>query len=189
MENVIFLSAETPPDPVDSSARCSDVPIEGHTLTFPRIVWYDAADVDSAVRQIAVNNVAPVVLAGFSKSGLGAIRVALRIPELVRGLLIFDAPLNIPPLEKCLRPAFTEAQMLVRAMHETLHPSTRIVLIGGKEFHKEMRLFSGFLTREAVAHNFIDKPAREHRWESGWVKESLKDILNEEKWGDDIPTI
>jgi pimeloyl-ACP methyl ester carboxylesterase len=188
MKHVIFLPVENPPDPVNASALCGDVPVEARALRYQRMVWYDRADVDSAVAQIAALGVDSVILAGFSKSGPGAIQVALRIPEIVRGLLIFDAPFAMPALGGN-DPASARAESLARAMHDALHPSTRIVLIGGEHFHEEMRGFGGLLTREAVPHDFIDQPGRAHRWDSGWVREGLKDILNEENWGGNVPTV
>lgn len=71
-----------------------------HAIQYPHLVWYNNPVCDEAIAQIRTLNVSAGVLLWFSKSGLGALNIARRIPDLISGTIIFDAPVAreaLPP--------------------------------------------------------------------------------------------
>lgn len=101
--NLVLLPATEPDDGTygfmpEQIESYPDVSV--HPIRFPRMVWYNGTTRQETVAQIRSLGVAPIVLAGFSKSGLGVWNTAQMIPDLVSGMILFDAPmmLNEPPM-------------------------------------------------------------------------------------------
>ncbi len=183
MQNLVFLPATAPSDetygsiPIDLPGH--DVVI--HKVSYPRLVWYNAKVREKAITQIRGWNLAPVILIGFSKSGLGAWNITREMPDLVRATIVFDAPVaSVRPswdidafyadeaswqedLPLHTIPAFATA---VPAAH-------RLVLVSGENFHDEMKTSSDALNDADLAHTFLPRPQLEHHWNSGWIEEAL----------------
>lgn len=176
--HVVILPALPPGDTscgVHPSALPLNVPVIFHTIHFPRMVWYVDHEQIETVRQInGLTGVDQVILVGFSKSAPGALRVALRIPERIAGIVLFDSPL--PNLTRELSdqwPNLRELPAIVavaRAMRATLRKKTRIVLVAGTAFAKETSMLSLAMRAENVAHSFLDLSQLAHRWDSGWME-------------------
>ena len=101
--NLAFLPAT---EPTDKTYGGVPEKIDGfldisiHSIQYSELVWYNERIRDKAIAQIRTLNVSPVVLVGFSKSGLGAWNIARTIPDLISGTIIFDAPVAreaLPP--------------------------------------------------------------------------------------------
>ena len=189
MMNLVFLPATEPSD-----GRYGEVPerIEGpldastHTVQYPNLVWYNARVRDEAIAQIRALNVSPVVLVGFSKSGLGAWNIARTIPDLVSGTIIFDAPVARESLPSWGTSPFYEddaswqEDLPLHTIEEfqTVMPEThQLVLISGTGFHDEMCQLSDELTKIGSRHAFLPRPHLKHHWNSGWIEEGLNTMV------------
>ena len=60
-----------------------------HPVHFPTMVWYNESIRNAAIAQIQSLETNPVILVGFSKSGLGAWNIARTIPQRISGTIIF----------------------------------------------------------------------------------------------------
>lgn len=183
--HLVFLPATADDDP-----RYGTIPtqLEGYPdasilrVRYPSMVWYNRAVRAEAIDQIRSWRVAPLVLIGFSKSGLGAWNIARAIPERVAATIIFDGPVArqvLPPWGAAPFYAddaawqrdlplntLAEFQAAVPAPH-------RLVLISGRSFHQEMETLSLALGSAAVQHTFLPRPTMEHHWNAGWIEEGL----------------
>ena len=156
-------------------------------VQFPRMVWYNHRIRSEAIVQIRSLGVAPLVLVGFSKSGLGAWNIARAIPDLISATVIFDAPVmrtSLPPWGTA--PYYADAASwrkdlpanTIPAFQSAMPKTHRLVLISGERFHKEMRLFSRELDSHGLAHIFIPRPRLRHRWDSGWLEIALNQTVD-----------
>jgi pimeloyl-ACP methyl ester carboxylesterase len=165
-------------------------------VTFPRLVWYNPAVRDEAVAQIRAWGVAPIVLVGFSKSGLGAWNIARAIPELVSATIIFDAPVarrQLPPWGTS--PFYSDDRAWqtdlpighLQQFASAVSPSHQLLLIAGANFADEMRALSQALRQLGHTHVFLDRPATEHHWNSGWIEEGLRNLAAPYPAGNTLP--
>ena len=184
MNPVVFLPATAPEDPRygQPPAAVPNLPAERiHQLSFARQVWYNRQVRAAAIAQIKALAAGPVVLVGFSKSGLGAIGIALDQPDLVSRLLIFDAPVcrqELPPWETAdFYTPETWRQDLpanrVRELGGWLQGARRLVLVAGAGFSADMQAFATMLAGHPPQLRLIANPTRVHHWNSGWVEEFL----------------
>jgi pimeloyl-ACP methyl ester carboxylesterase len=175
----LILPAEHP-----DHQRCGDIPssvpgleeVPVNTLHYPRMTWYDDADLTEAERQILALGAVPLILIGFSKSGPGALRLALLRPERVAGLVLFDFPTpSLTPAMNDLCPHehsnSDNATRIVAALKIRLSPSCQILIISGNTFAAETSAFASLLVRHDVPNHFRARPAAAHRWDSGWLEE------------------
>jgi pimeloyl-ACP methyl ester carboxylesterase len=184
--HIVFLPA-TEPDNI----RYGRVPkqIAGYShasiyhVSYSRLVWYNQTVQDEAIRQICDWSTQPIILVGFSKSGLGAWNITLRMPERVVGTIIFDAPVardSLPPWGTA--PFYADdaswQQDLplrnVAAFHEVMPDDHRLILISGTGFPDEMQTLSAALHEVGRQHSFLDVPRTPHRWDSGWIEKGLE---------------
>jgi pimeloyl-ACP methyl ester carboxylesterase len=162
-------------------------------VNYPRLVWYNRAEQDEAIRQIRNLGATSVILVGFSKSGLGAWNIARRIPGLVAGTIIFDAPVardTLPPWGTA--PFYADdaawlADLPLRSMaefHQAVPTELRLVLISGPGFPDEMQVLSDALRRLGRQHVFLDRRNMNHHWNAGWIEEGIRAFLEMTPSGD-----
>lgn len=189
MLNLAFLPATEPGDDTyggipDSLSDYRHITV--HQVTFPRLSWYNTAVRNDAIEQIRAWGVSPIVLVGFSKSGLGAWNIARTIPDLVAGTIIFDAPVarhQLPPWGT--RPFYVnnsawQADLpicTIRQFAQVMPGSHHLILIAGANFNEEMSTLSQALLQIGSKHIFLDRPAMKHHWNSGWIEEGLRTLL------------
>jgi pimeloyl-ACP methyl ester carboxylesterase len=154
-------------------------------VTYPTLVWYNRAVQDEAIAQIRSWNVPSIILVGFSKSGPGAWNIARRIPELVHGTIIFDAPVardNLPPWGTApfyKDNAAWQEDLPLRTcgqFQRAMPPHHQLVLVSGTGFHAEMCALSDKLSGIGLKHVFLPRPDMKHHWNAGWVEEGLSTI-------------
>lgn len=152
---------------------------------YPSLVWYNRIVQEQAIAQIQSWGVDPVVLIGFSKSGLGAWNIARRIPDRVSATIIFDAPVArdaLPPWGTA--PFYSDDAAwqedlplrTCRPFQLAMPSHHRLVLISGANFHSEMCTLSNKLAGMGMEHVFQPRPEMKHHWNSGWPQEGLNDI-------------
>lgn len=184
--NLIFLPATAPGD-----TNYGMVPdrIEGfpyaviHAIQYQRLVWYNESVRDEAIAQIRALGLSPIVLVGFSKSGLGAWNIARTVPDLVSATIIFDAPVARQTLPTWGTGPFyaddtawqrdlplNTAEEFRAAMPQTHH----LVLISGPGFHDEMRELSEDLSKAGLKHSFLACQHLKHHWNSGWIEQGVR---------------
>jgi pimeloyl-ACP methyl ester carboxylesterase len=189
MSHLVFLPATEPGDDTYGLApeHVTAYPeISVHQVSFPSLVWYNQAAQSQAVAQIRDLITGPVILVGFSKSGLGAWNIARTIPDLVQATIIFDAPVareQLPPWETA---AFYDSDEswrkdlpihLVEEFQSAMPPDHSLVLISGEGFHDEMCALSRAASDIELDHVFLSRPHQTHNWQSGWIDEGLAAIL------------
>jgi len=188
--NLVFLPATEPGDQTYGEVPAN---IEGwtgaliHTIQYPNLVWYNRRVRDEAIAQIRAINVCPVVLVGFSKSGLGAWNIARTIPDLVSSTIIFDTPVARESLPSWGTGPFYEDDsswqkdlpiFTIDEFQTTMPESHQLVLISGRGFHDEMCHLSDRLSKAGSRHAFLSRPERKHHWNSGWIEEGLNELIH-----------
>ena len=146
--NLVFLPATAPEDRTYGAIpeQLADYPDAAiRQVRFPTMVWYNERIRREAMAQIRAWGNAPIILVGFSKSGLGAWHVARAIPDLVAGTLIFDAPVAraaLPPWGTQPFYADDEAWQRdlplrhVQAFDAAMPKTHRLVLISGAKMSR-----------------------------------------------------
>jgi len=162
-------------------------------VSYPSLAWYNAAVRREAIAQIRAWGVAPVILVGFSKSGLGAWNIARAIPDLVSTTIIFDAPVTREQLPSWdARPFYADnaawladlPSRTIRDFHSAMPTTHQLILISGEGFHEEMCTLSLALDEAGLAHAFLPRPHMKHHWNSGWIEEGLIKSLEHSPAGD-----
>lgn len=190
--NLVFLPATAPEDQrygtmPERLEGFPDVTV-GH-VRFPHVVWYNKTIREQTLQQIDALPFSPIVLVGFSKSGLGAWNIARAIPKRVEATIIFDAPVSrekLPPWGTAPFYADHEAWLTDLPMRQVADFKAavlarhRLVLISGVGFHGEMVTFSQALYQAGVEHTFLPRPQLKHHWSSGWIEEGLE-VLRQER--------
>lgn len=214
MGTLVFLPATAPGDLRFGQPQLSPAVADrwsARTLRFDRQVWYAPAVRRRVLEQIArgegavlgpagvVGGVAggadksacapaawepPVVVVGFSKSGLGAFHILLEGAGLVAGALVFDAPLcwdaQIPASwqigsdyrdEAAWRADLPERHIGRLAGRQPGRCS--LVLVGGALFTEPMARFSAGLVSAGVGHGFVDMRTHRHCWSTDWLEAGL----------------
>lgn len=63
---------------------------------------------------------------------------------------------------------------------ETVMPrSSKLVMISGESFHREMGILAQTLSETEISQVFLDRPDLRHHWASGWVEKGLRVLLGE----------
>jgi hypothetical protein len=128
-------------------------------------------------------------LLGFSKSGWGAWSLLLRHPELFDRAAAWDAPLaESAPVNFGMGPIFGtqenferyRVETLLRTQAPRLGEKPRLVLTGYGSFRGQHVRIHEDMTRWGIPHVYRDGPAREHRWDSGWVPEAVELLMKDE---------
>lgn len=149
-------------------------------VAFSRLVWYNAAIRAETWQQIVAADPGPDdVLIGFSKSGHGALNLALDHPGVFGRVLIFDAPICRRELFQWSTEGFytqqtwTEDWPLGRLSQLVeLSGHTELILVSGDGFADEMRQMDREITEAGGRCRFHDVQLP-HRWDSGWIRRSL----------------
>jgi len=188
MPNLVFLPATEPGDPTYGTIpeRIDAYPAASlRQVHYPAMVWYNETVRREAIAQIRSLDPGPVILVGFSKSGLGAWNIARSIPDRISTTIIFDAPVarERTPWETA---AFYEdngswqKDLPIRTVEEfgAAVPRTHtLVLISGESFHQEMCLLARALSQTTAGYIFLPRPRLKHHWQSGWIEEGLNALL------------
>jgi pimeloyl-ACP methyl ester carboxylesterase len=194
--DLAFLPATAPGDETYGSVT-KQIPGYPDVLVrqvhYPSLVWYNEPVREQAIAQIHGWGVAPVVLVGFSKSGLGAWNIARTIPDRISATIIFDAPVARRQMHPAGAAAFYpddaawQADLPLCTIHEfgaAMPTAHRLVLISGEEFHQEMSVLSQSLRDAGLDHAFLAQPDMRHHWNSGWIEKALKELLEPSVPGD-----
>lgn len=160
--------------------------------------WYADHPGDPGIRQESylLNTLLPLVdhrypgarrlLLGFSKSGLGALTLLLRHPDLFHAAAAWDAPLTqMQPDEFGMGPIYGtpanfEHYCIPRLLAGQIGPfraAKRISLSGYGNFREPMRQAHAWLDQRSILHEFVDGPCREHRWDSGWLEPAVDSLV------------
>ncbi|MBI3207288.1 MAG: hypothetical protein HYZ37_00125 [Candidatus Solibacter usitatus] len=162
---------------------------------FSNYPWYGDHPQNAKIRQETyfINDVVPYVdklfpgtkrlLAGFSKSGNGAVLLLLRHPELFHAAAAWDAPLmKLAPDEFGMAEVFGNTRHFARYCIPRLLESraaewqdkpARIALTGHGSFEAHMREAHELMVRLRVQHLYENSIKRVHRWDSGWLEEAF----------------
>ena len=139
------------------------------------------------------------LLVGFSKSGWGALTLLLRHPEMFHRAAAWDPGVRVDtgPFANA-----SERRQRVRSdfgsdQNFEQYRITKLLKANGKQLGKEARLFyfncdgnqrtqggakiHQLLVDESVPHRYVMEPRRDHRWDSGWLPEAIKFLVD----GDD----
>lgn len=152
-----------------------------HVVPFDRQVWYNAAIRRQVLAWLDSLEEGPLVLVGFSKSGLGAMNLALEpsLRKRLRGVVIFDAPVStmtLPPWETAdfyTDDLAWQADLPLLRVNEyarVFDDACRLVMISGEYFAPQMRELADALAAAGVVHDFLDQPTMAHHWQSGWLE-------------------
>lgn len=187
--NLVFLPA-TEPDDKTYGATPEQLTLAPEAMLrqvrYPHMVWYNQAVCREAMTQIRAFHLAPIILVGFSKSGLGAWNLARSLPGLVAGTIIFDAPVArdaLPPWGTApfyRDDADWQVDLPLRTVgsFQAMVPQTHtLVLISGVNFHDEMCTLAETLSGTSIKYCFLPRPQLRHHWQSGWLEEGLKVML------------
>ena len=186
--NLVFLPATEPDNETygrvpETIKEFPDASI--HTIKYPDLVWYNEAVCNEAISQIRALALSPVVLIGFSKSGLGAWNIARALPDIVAGTIIFDSPVTRTELPSWGTAPFYKDDASWQKDLPILHmdefqsamPEThRLVLIAGPGFNDEMTQLSDALAKRGSTHAFLPLSHLEHHWNTGWIEDGLKEM-------------
>jgi len=162
--------------------------------SFGNLPWYADHPADPAIRQEShmIRVVLPLLrrlfpgapppdLAGFSKSGWGALSLLLRRPDLFRAAAAWDAPLmKSAPDDFGMGPIFGseenfrryEIARLAKDRAALFRGARRIGLFGYDAFREDMRAAHRLLESLSVPHDYADGPPRPHRWDGSWLEEA-----------------
>jgi hypothetical protein len=169
--------------------------------TFDQLPWYADHPMNESIRQEshflkaivpAIDELYPAakkqrLLLGFSKSGWGAFSLILRHPDLFAAASAWDAPLmKAKPDQFGMDGIFQtqenfekyEVSRLLRDKAELFQKSKRLVLTGYGNFREHTQQAHALMESLKIPHDYADGPARKHLWNTGWVEESLKALLD-----------
>ena len=187
--NLVLLPATDPKDQTCGMMPERIAGYEGvaiHHICFPTMVWYNEPVRREAIEQIDALNISPMVLVGFSKSGLGAWNITRMIPDRIAATIIFDAPVareKLPPWGTDAYYGSDEDWLKdlpyrhITDFKAALPETHKLVLISGESFHDEMSMLSRVLNDTGTAHVFLSRPHQKHHWQSGWIEEGLNIVL------------
>ena len=189
MATEIYLPASAP-----SNTRYGLAPqkpaVQGHayySVTFEDEVWYNSEVRVEARRQIKQIPGSGHILVGFSKSGSGALNMALDDPTLYKAVVIFDSPLchnDLPPWNTTAfydQASWEEDLPLNRMDHiAALAKTVQIIHIGGHAFCKDHQAFDRMLSERQIPALFAPRPDLDHHWDSGWVAEYVRPSIEQE---------
>ena len=189
MTTEIYLPASAP-----SNTRYGLVPrqpaVEGHTclsVWFEDEVWYNKDVRAETRRQIEQVPGEGHILVGFSKSGSGALNIALDDPARYKAVVIFDSPLTYQELPPWNTAAFYdqeawEEDLPVNRIDDiaALAETVRIIHIGGRAFCEDHSAFDQMLIDRQIPALFASRPHLAHHWDSGWVAEYVRQTIEQE---------
>jgi hypothetical protein len=184
-------------DPLLHAQRCIarvKLNAEVQLAQFPILTWYGNHPTDpnhqieSKLVEIieqthasAPSRSIPLVLAGFSKSGFGALSFLRPHPNLVDGVIVWDAPLTMRCLLRRSMTAtfgddiyFQNYRLVDRPVDSM---AGKIIILGGWSIWGQQVLdYHLFLQSKGVEHRFLWGPKLAHRWDSGWLEPCLLEL-------------
>ncbi|HEU5118111.1 MAG TPA: PIG-L family deacetylase, partial [Isosphaeraceae bacterium] len=128
------------------------------------------------------------LLLGFSKSGWGSWSLLLRHPDLFGKAVAWDAPLAMgQPGRYGSGEIFGTPENFQTYRISTLlerragefRDRKRLALFGYSNFRREHETIHDLLLDLKIPHVYQDAPKREHIWESGWLPEVVKCLLED----------
>lgn len=143
-------------------------------LAAPHQVWYNRGERDRIARALA--GAAGVTLVGFSKSGLGALNLALDHPGLAARIVVFDVPVArdphpgwgvegyYPDLQTYRADLPISWPQRLRAMTAStalLHIAGALYVDDHDQLHRHLDGSPGYAYRR--------QPDWTHRWDAGWL--------------------
>lgn len=170
MFHLVFLPATEPDDETygmipDQVAGYPEAVV--HRMRFPRMVWYNETVRDEVVAQIRALDVAPIVLVGFSKSGLGVWNIARETLP----------PWGTVPFYASDADWRADLPLHTLAAFQAAVPRThKLVLISGANFHDEMCVLAQALSETCIEFVFLPRPHLNHHWQSGWIEEGVRTL-------------
>ncbi len=172
--------------------------------TFSHLPWFADHPTDPTIRQESylLRTVLPLIeerypvrrersgrlLLGFSKSGWGAFSLLLRNPDVFEKAAAWDAPLMMAePGKYGSGPIFGSTENfrgyqlteLLRRQAKPLGPSPRLLHLGYDNFRTEHVGFEALLNELNVPHIYQSGPQRKHVWQSGWVEDAVRLLVDE----------
>lgn len=175
--------------------------------TFSQLPWYCDHPTDPGIRQETYLTavILPLLrweypqarhdrdgrlLVGFSKSGWGAWSLLLRHPQTFGRAAAWDAPLMLNAAGKYgSGPIFGTAENFEGYHIETLlseHAAEldgrpRLVHLGYGNFRGDHAGIESRLVELRIPHIYQDGPLRAHHWNSGWLPEAVRLLVNSEQ--------
>jgi len=137
------------------------------------------------------------MLLGFSKSGWGAVSLAIRYMELFDAAAAWDAPLmKLKPDNYGMGPIFGTQQNFnlyalpteLRDKARHLRRDKRLVLMGYDHFQEDMQRAHTLLDQLDIPHIYKDGPQRRHHWDSGWIPAAVDELVKLIEPSDDDKT-
>lgn len=143
-------------------------------LAAPHQVWYNRGERDRIARALA--GAAGLTLVGFSKSGLGALNLALDHPGLAARVVAFDVPMARDPhpgwgVEDFYPDlaAYRDDLPLTRAPRlRAMAAQVRLLHIAGALYADDHDAWHRQLDG-APGYDYLRRPDWPHRWDAGWL--------------------
>jgi S-formylglutathione hydrolase FrmB len=152
-------------------------------IQFPYEVWYNEEWRDTTMKIIRPELRAKNILIGFSKSGIGALNIAIDNPDTFHSVVIFDAPLMHQDssdfnLKKFYSQETWESDQPSNKIEKIklLAQNTEIIHISGGGFSEQHKLFQKMLEANEIPQKFIHMPEIKHHWDSGWVQKGMEAV-------------
>jgi len=167
--------------------------------TFSHLPWYADHPQQSTIRQESyflrvvvpfVEQTYPVrkdpsgrLLVGFSKSGWGAFSLLLRHPDRFAKAAAWDAPLAMAqPNRFGMGEIFATQEnferyritSLLKQRAKDLQTGSRLIHLGYGNFREQHLTVESLLEELHISRVFRDGPQRPHAWDSGWLPEAVK---------------
>jgi len=167
--------------------------------TFSHLPWYADHPTDPDVRQESyflqvvvpfVERTYPVrrdrdarLLLGFSKSGWGAFSLLLRQPGIFGKAAAWDAPLDMRRPNRfgmegifATQENFERYQIsaLLETQADKIRDQRRLIHLGYDNFRDHHLAIERRMNELRVPHVFRDGPKRPHSWNSGWMPDAVR---------------
>lgn len=133
------------------------------------------------------------ILLGFSKSGFGALSIALRNPEFIGAAAAWDAPVMMrayfPGEEEMVKVFATNENFgryaipdLVESHLKVLQDGTpRLVLVSNANPKDSLSALHTLLEEKGIPHIYSVDSRREHTWTSGWLPVVTELLFDKER--------
>ncbi len=152
-------------------------------VKFAKEIWYNPEWRKETMSQISPYLRQTNILIGFSKSGLGALNIAIDNPGLFHSVIIFDSPFMHKGFPLWNTADFYTLATWKKDLAEnrlddikSLSCNTKIIHIGGANFHRDHEAFHRLLNTHNIPQKYISCPQFAHGWASGWLTENIVSI-------------
>lgn len=181
MATSIILPATEPSDGTFGSVAAEGLaPEDYHAVPFERLVWYNQAIRSDAFAKLSAAGLKPTghQLIGFSKSGLGALLMALEQPDWFSDCVVFDAPVCLAE-----RPNWQTAEFFTDETWRADLPWAHVAAIAqlpitfhfitGESFADQMRRFFEAFQAHGGRGSLADR-VLPHHWNAGWLQPAVQ---------------